>query len=369
MNARAFQLLLWSTVIAAVAAILAVALDRSTTPARVAGNAEVAPFASHTADVALIGIETPNYKLTLGRRGETWLAGDRGDYPARAGSVANLMTSLAAMKLIEPKTRNPDLFAQLGVENRAPGAASTLYNFQYAGGANAGGIIIGKRSSSASFDQRGATFVRRAGENQAWLASGEPNAPQDFSDWLAPLPSVPGPEVRRIAISEGDKVIFAAAREPEGRYTRADASEPGANDTNVKRIAQAIVSSNFDDVRPVAGLPDPYRRIHIELDAGALDILLVGVEGKTWTRFEGEAAGPSGDLIKAAKGFAFLLPGYRLSGLTQSVADLTAAEQPAAPPPGLAMPQGDASDGPASLPPDVLRQLQEQLSRQQQQAK
>ena len=63
--------------------------------------------------------------------------------------------------------------------------------------------------------------------------------------------------------------------------------------------------------------------------------------------YDGDATGPAAEVIKLSKGYVFKLPSYRLSGLTQSIADLTAEEAPSQPqglPPGFnphqGMPQG-----------------------------
>ena len=170
MSPRAFQVLLWSTVIAVVAAFVMVRADALPDASRAVAADSVAPCAGRVADVSKISVETGGYALALQKKGEAWVAGDRGDYPLRSSAVANLLTSLTAMKLAERKTSKPELYKEIGVEDRADGAGSTSLVFEYAGGAKAGGVLIGKRSNAASFDQAGATFVRRGGEKQAWLA-------------------------------------------------------------------------------------------------------------------------------------------------------------------------------------------------------
>ena len=50
------------------------------------------------------------------------------------------------------------------------------------------------------------------------------------------------------------KVVFEAKKNSEGLYSRADAETPAANDTNVKRVAQALVGTGFEDVRPAMAM-------------------------------------------------------------------------------------------------------------------
>ena len=213
------------------------------------GNADVALFAGRTGDVAVVHVETPAYALSLHRRGEAWVARDHGDFPARAQSVANLLASLAAMRLEARKTRMPAHFPELGVADRLADATSKLISFEIGDGASAGSWLFGKRSNSASFDQTGATFVRRPGEVQAWLAQGAPNLPSEFSGWFGELPAFAATEVVRVRVREGGSLVFAAQRDADGRFARTDAPSPAANDTNVKRIAQSLVGAGFDDVQ------------------------------------------------------------------------------------------------------------------------
>ncbi len=357
MSPRAFQTLLWSTIVATLAAIWLVRADALPDASRMAGTESLAPFAGRVGDVAKINVETADYKLTLERKGDSWVAADRGNYLLRASAVANLLTSLTAMKLAERKTAKAELYKEIGVEDRAAGAGSTALDFEYAGGAKAGGVLIGKRSNAASFDQTGSTFARRAGDRQAWLAQGAPNMPRDFSEWFDELPAIPATEALRVTVSEGGRIIFDAKKNDEGLYARADASEPAANDTNVKRVAQALVGTGFEDVKPAGALSTLKRSIRIELTSGHIDIDVGDVGGQTYVRFDGAASGPAGDVIKQSQGYAFRLPNYRLSGLTQSLADLTAKEETGAMPPD-ALPPGMTAPGmPHGLPPELMQQL------------
>ena len=118
MSPRAFQSLLWATVLAIALAIFVVRFDRAPEAQRLAGGERAAPFGARSGDVGKIAIETKDFSLTFEKKGADWVATDRGNYPARPSAVANLMTSLNAMRLSERKTAKPALFAELGVEDR-----------------------------------------------------------------------------------------------------------------------------------------------------------------------------------------------------------------------------------------------------------
>ncbi len=334
MNARAFQGLVLATLAAALAAIVLVRADQTSDATVTYKGVSAAPYGARASDVAGIHVETADFTLTLAREGARWVASDHGNFPARSSAVANLLTSLASMVLQEPKTSRPDRYPEIGVEDRGPGARSTLYDFQYSGGVKAGGVLIGKRSLSASFDQQGATFIRRVGDSQAWLAKGAPNAAHDFSDWFDELPSVPATDIQGVQVLEDGKPVLKVERGPEGRYVRADGGATAINDTAVKRVAQAVTGSNFLDVRSASAMGAASRQIQLETADGVLDIFTGSIDNKVFVRFGGTAGGPAGALIRQTEGFAFLIPGYRLSGLTQTIAELTTPEAEIAAPPG-----------------------------------
>lgn len=324
MSARAFRALFWATLAAVLAAVWLIRSD--TIPAATGGP--LTGFAARIEDVAKIIVETPAYSLTLEKRGGEWGAADRGFYPARAGAVANLLTGVAAMRLMERKTKQRALYVDIGVEDRGPGAGSASLAFEYAGGASAGGFILGMRSAASSFDRAGAVFARRIGEAQSWLAQGAAGLPREFSEWFAEPPAIPATQVRRVTITQGGSVVFDARKSEAGLYIRADAPEPAANDTAVKRIAQALTGTGFDDVMPAAEMSGVTRAIRMELADGVIEAIIGSARGQTVVHFEGAAAGAAGEVIALSKGFAYRLHGHRMSGLTQSLADLTAATAP-----------------------------------------
>jgi hypothetical protein len=188
------------------------------------------------------------------------------------------------------------------------------------------------------------------------------------------LPTIPATEVKQVRMFEGDALVFSADRDGEGRYARVDAAEPPANDTAVKRVGQALVGNDFEDIRPAADMAAPSRRVEVGVGDGLLEMFVGDIGGESFVRFDGDAKGSAGELIQRMRGYAYRPPAYRLTGLTQSLDELTAPEpKPAEPPSGLSPPQGMPQGFPgmpqagAPIPPEVLEQLRRQAAQQQQQ--
>ena len=87
-------------------------------------------------------------RTTLKKRPGEWLVGER-DYPADSGRVRKLLLDLGALRVVEEKTRNRELYAQLGVEDSAsPKAAGTLV--EVVTPAKTFALIVGKPSGGKS---------------------------------------------------------------------------------------------------------------------------------------------------------------------------------------------------------------------------
>ncbi|NDA47301.1 MAG: hypothetical protein EBY21_08530, partial [Alphaproteobacteria bacterium] len=150
-----------------------------------------------TDEVARIDVTTATYKLQMVRSGDNWVARDRGDYPLRNVAVGSLITSIAAMKPIEPKTSVASSFSAIGVSESDTEKGGAMLTFALKDGSSAGGVIVGKRSSAMSYDPLGGTFVRQPGNPQAWLVQGTAALPFEFAGWFDETPNYPSPQVRR----------------------------------------------------------------------------------------------------------------------------------------------------------------------------
>ncbi len=336
-------------------------------------------------ELVRIDVTTATYKLQLVRVGDKWVARDRGDYPLRNLAVGSLITSIAAMRPIEPKTNNPGSFGAIGVSDSDTDKGGAILNFALKDGSSAGGVIIGKRSSAMSFDPLGGTFVRQPGNQQAWLVQGTAALPFEFAGWFDETPNYPAPQVRRVRISENGKPVFDAIKDND--FYRSAKTEEGApavfdyvNDSMVKKVSAALVSGTFEDIKPIGqmALGPSSRQIRFDLADGLIiEIEVVEAGGSNYLRFKADAAQGSEAASKAKQitdrhtGWAYKVPTSRINALSTSVEELTTRppdrEGPPGPggmPPGLpqglpnGMPQGGMPQGfPQGLPPELLQQL------------
>ncbi len=407
MSPKVFSALLLATVASTLGAGLLTWQRTSSDALPQPPNATVLPLVtSRTDDVARLGVKTNDYSLSIVREGDKWVAADRGNFPLRTVAVGSLLTSIAAMKPIEPKTALASSYPAIGVSDGAADKGSVELSFGLKDNSSAGSIIIGRRSTAMAFDPLGGMFVRTPGESQSWIVQGAAAMPGQFSAWFDETPSYPSPQVQRVRISENGKPVFDAIKEdnfyrPAKPEEGASAIVPDANDSVVKKVTAALVSGTFDDVTPAAKLafgPES-RTVRFELQDGLLlDITLAQANGQTWARFAAEAkpgtaaVNTARDINAKQSPWAYKIGSHRVSAMMLPLVDLTtppaenedipgmpgAGGPPQGLPPGMqGMPPGFPGfppGGPQSLqglpqniPPEVMEQIQRQIQEQQQQ--
>ena len=96
-----------------------------------------------------------------------------------------LLVGLAEADLIESKTRRPDRYGVLELEDPADkGAKSRIVRLLGAKGNVMGEVVIGKKRQDVLGAGKCGTYVRKPGDPQTWLANAELDAPVAAKDWV-----------------------------------------------------------------------------------------------------------------------------------------------------------------------------------------
>jgi len=187
MKPKHFILLAIAAIVTSLLALTSWALNDTWSKGTLAGTRLFPSLANDAGKVAAIEIKQGATTVTLQKTGNGWSIKERGGYPAEADKVRALMLPLAQADLVEAKTRKPERYALLEVEDPASkDAKSRSVRALDAKGSPIAEVIVGKRRSDAFGAGRGATYVRRPGDVQSWMASGEIDAPMLMCDWMKP---------------------------------------------------------------------------------------------------------------------------------------------------------------------------------------
>jgi len=286
-------------------------------------------------------------RATLKRGQSAWTVGER-DYPADSGKVRKLLLDLAALNVVEEKTRTAENYPQLGVEDvSSPKSTGTRVEAVTPGKTFA--VVVGKSSSAKS------GYVRVAGAPQSFLAAPLISLDADPKHWLDhTLLDIAQDRIREIAVKPAEGPGYTAARAkkeesdfavtelPKGR----ELSSPAAADP----IAGSLAGLTLDDVRRVPSAESAVRTagpgIHTA-ESGAppassapaaaatfrtFDGLEVEVTGRkegtrTFISLGSQSTAPGAQaeaqtLQARLKGWEYEVPSYKYDGMFRSLEEL-----------------------------------------------
>jgi hypothetical protein len=337
---------------AAIALVIAIGLvvarQVSAEAPTAAGGPMFPRFTENIDQLSQLQVVTARYTLDLELSEGKWVATGLGDYPVNQEPFRELISQVAGMTRVEAKTENPDWYHYIGVDGVSPDTGTMRLVASADDGTPLLDALFGNESTSMGFTPVGGTFVRETEEARAWLVEGVVFAPGFLQEWFEPILSIPGTEVASIAILAGEEILLSADKidfntaDYELTFLSETLGPPGstANDAGLRSVTQGIVSTSFDEARPLEGVtfgPDS-RTLRFTTVAGLeLEVRLGEVDGETWvvyraTAAEGtEAAAIAADITERTERWAFLIPSYRITVLARPINELF--DLPPAPPP------------------------------------
>ena len=278
MSPKVFLALLALTVIAAGAALVTALAQPGAAPVRYVDEPAFPALRANPDAVAKIALTTPEGSFTLVREtGDRWSALERYGYAVDQDQVRALVVALADMRLIEAKTRLPERYGRLEVEDvDAADAKSRLLRLESADGEVLAEAIVGKQQHRLTGHQPAGTYLRRPDEAQSWLASGAVAIDPTVVDWLdAEIVDFEPAQIARIEIRPDSGAGYVARREAADEPLQlADLAEGEAlkPDADLDRLAAAFADLRFEDVKPRSELAWP------EADQSATAVTFDGVE-------------------------------------------------------------------------------------------
>ncbi len=335
MNQRTLLMLGGAAIVTIAAALL---LTPRTSAPPPAGSAELAfpGLAQRLQGAARIEVTRNADGLILQRMGETWVLPERSNYPARPDRVRELLTGLTELRLTEPRTANPELLDRLGVnEPTQPGSTAALVRILNAQGAPVAELIIGRRRVRTQGNAPEAAFIRRPGENQAWLAEGRLAIDGDAGLWLdRGISAIPRDRVLRVSIRRPDAPALELARAGEVdaplRVTNPPLTPP-LDETSLDEIGRAFESLTFLEVTADSvALGNDVGEARFTLTDNLTLVARISRDGEAiWARFAAEGDDEATRLNARWRGWVFQIGQWKEKAFVPLLADLHRAEAPA----------------------------------------
>lgn len=344
MTPRSLLALVLITVVAVLGALFVWLGGRDTNASFEQGAPFIATLSEQGTAVGAITVKAPAYQLDLSREGDRWIASTQSGYPASEDTVNRFLGELADLKIWEPRTSTPELYASIGVDEVAEGGQSNRVTLTSPDGAVVADLLVGIASRSIGANPAGGVFVRRPDEAQSWLAEGFATIPPNVGGWFQPVLHIPGPDLQKVEIREGDRPVLVAAK-PEGgvAYETVSAAAPLPADAQVddavlKQLTQALVSAAFTAVRPsseVTFAADARQLVFTTVNGLRIDMRIGEADGAAWITVvataENDAAAEMAEAInQRAQTRAFQFEAGKMAMLETPVEKLVASALPPA---------------------------------------
>lgn len=178
------------------------------------------------ANVARVSITQGASALVIEKSGDQWLVKSQDGYPASAEKVRALLIALADARLLEPKTRLPERYAILDVDDPAGKTTNArLVKLEDAGGNTLAEIIVGKSRAghaaapAATGQATAGSYVRRPGEDQSWLASTSIVGGAALKDWATPrVFETETEKIKSLTVSVAGEAPYDIKRAADGTH-------------------------------------------------------------------------------------------------------------------------------------------------------
>jgi len=125
-------------------------------------------------------IESGTASLHIAKQDDKWLIQEADNFPAGFDKLRKLVLDVTEMNIISEKTTNPELFAELGVDDPAEDSISHLLTFRDPSGNTIESVIVGKQRQTGS----AGLYVRKPGGNHTFLTGGTLAVSTNIADWI-----------------------------------------------------------------------------------------------------------------------------------------------------------------------------------------
>jgi hypothetical protein len=341
MQKRNFLWLLGATTLIVGAAILVLAGgERGVSPAA-PGTRAFPDLASRLGDLAWVRLTHGPVKADFAAIGGHWALVEKGNYPAVPDKMRRLLLGLADLTLVEPKTERPELFARLDLDDAGNGK-STLVALQDRAGKTIAELVVGKTRRDRLGGGNDGVYVRKPGDNRAWLARGSLDLPGDLAGappggivgWLdRRILDIPASRIAGVTLTGDDGTALVLKRDaPDGKFAVADAPPDSKlkGSAVIAEPAAALAGLDLDDVKPAADLPVPQKGVataaFTTFDGLTVTLRLLAHDNADWASIEAAGSGaaePDNQAINAKLApWSYRVPAGRAKLLRTRLGDL-----------------------------------------------
>lgn len=214
LNAKTVTKLLIVTII--FAGLVTIVFLKSNNSSIQSNNKVLLPsLADNISQVSRVIIQDRDHTLTFAKVDNSWQIVERNNFPVLPQKVEEVLLGLADMRIVEPKTVNPQLYSQVDVNDiTEENSRALLVTIQDSQQQDLAKLLIGKREGwqkGEEYLER--IFVRKFGDQQTWLVQGLVPLSNDIKDWVdQPLLSIVDEQkIKQVKLlrADGEKILIA----------------------------------------------------------------------------------------------------------------------------------------------------------------
>lgn len=266
----------------------------------------------------------------------TWGLAERADYPVDPAKLHKMLTGLAEMRLVAPRTAQKALWGRLGLAAPADKNNGATLIRVLDGKKVLAALLIGHHQYAVAPSAPPQMFIRRPGKVQTWLADGSVDAEANPTSWLpSSIINIPPAEIDHVRVAREDAPPLVFDRS-NGKLTLSQpAKHPALNQDKVDDVASGLSELTLEDVRAAADARPPLGISRFTTKDG-LEVTAVVRKGKAktvWVSFEvdaGTSAKPATQkqakkLEAKLSGWAYQMGDWSESSLLPTLDQLKAA--------------------------------------------
>ena len=213
-----------------------------------------------------MSIQQGQKTLTLINEAGAWKIREADGYPALFSKIRQTAIAVSDLEILAEKTRNPQSYATLGVEDPAGDKAeSRLLTLKDQSGKQLLALIVGKdRLSSAAADRHG-LYVRIPGQEQALLVAGQLDIGVATAGWVdKDIIDIDPDRIRPINIVHGnarDVSLYRAIAEDDLVREKIPAGKQARSDYVLERMQGILEDISIEDVKAAVKIGFPANAI------------------------------------------------------------------------------------------------------------
>jgi hypothetical protein len=261
MTPRTFTGLAIVTVAFAAAAAYGVVARYGTSGPQTAETLMFPGLADKINSVTELSVQSADKTVVVKKTDTGWVIANTYNYPAVDASVREALIGVSRLTLVDPKTKMPDRFSRLEVEDVGKDAHSRLWQLKDAGGNVLADVIMGKRRYDLGGAEENGIYVRKPGTTQAWLARAKLPDDKDSMAWIdRKIVDVRKRRIEKITTIDANGATLTVSRQdPDAEDYVVDNLPPGFKlkdryQWDVNGMGLTLTGMQFDAVMPLADL-------------------------------------------------------------------------------------------------------------------